>query len=164
MAELAQKRPQNTKNGKMGHFRPKKARNEKIKNPFFFLPWMGPKSEISSWKLEKWPKWPKKGPKCQKGLFRAQKRSKRRNKKSFFFLPRLGPKSKISSRNLEKWPKWPKKAPKMPKMGHFGPKKAQNKKIKNPFFSFPEWVLNPKFQVESLKNGRNRVSDRKTTS
>ena len=55
-----------------------------------------------------------------------------------------------------------KKGPKMRKMGHFGPKKAQNEKIKNPFFSYPEWVLNPKFQVESLKNGRNRVSDRQT--
>ena len=46
------------------------------------------------------------------------------------------------------------KRPKMRKMGHFDPKKARNEKIKNPFFSCPEWVLNPKFQVESLKNGR----------
>ena len=50
----------------------------------------------------------------------------------------------------------------MRKMGHFGPKKAQNEKIKNPFFSYPEWVLNPKFRVESLKNGRNSMSDRQT--
>ena len=48
--------------------------------------------------------------------------------------------------------------PKMSKMGHFGSKKAQNEKIKNPFFSCHEWVLNPKFRVESLKNGRNGPS------
>ena len=44
----------------------------------------------------------------------------------------------------------------MRKMGHFGPKKAQNEKNKKSFFSCHEWgVLNPKFRVESLKNGRN---------